>query len=230
MKVVSFFSDLGLWGWAAVSIGFLFLLVLIHDVFFAKENILKNFPVLGHLRYLLIEIGPELRQYIVANNREEQPFNRGEREWIYRSSKGENNYFGFGTDDQIYGIGYPIIKNSAFPFGEVSYSGSKDDANCSIPCAKVMGEFRDRPKAWRPKSIINISAMSFGSLSANSIESLNRGAKLSECYHNTGEGGISPHHQHGADLVWQIGTGKFGCRDLAGNFSMDQLLLNVEKA
>jgi glutamate synthase (ferredoxin) len=175
----------------------------------------------------LIEIGPELRQYIVANNREEAPFNREEREWIYRSAEGHNNYFGFGTDDQIYGIGYPIIKHAVFPFGDVSFAGSVHDKAVEIPCAKILGEIHDRAKAWRPGSIVNISAMSFGSLGAPAVEAMNRGAKLAGCYHNTGEGGLSPHHKHGADVIYQIGTGYFGCRDLDGRFSMDKLLETV---
>ena len=221
------FSHLGPWGWFwfAVSLGLV--AVAIYDRFFSSDNILRNFPVVGHLRYLLIEIGPELRQYIVANNREEFPFNREEREWIYRSARGENNYFGFGTDDQIYNIGYPIIKHSVFPFGEVSFAGSIHDHAHDIPCAKILGEIHDRKKAWRPSSIINISAMSFGSLSSNAIMALNRGAKMAGCYHNTGEGGLSPYHQQGADVIYQIGTGKFGARDFEGNFSLEQLMQTV---
>src|SRR6185436_2591262 len=126
----------------------------------------RNFPLLGHMRYLLIELGPELRQYIVAGNHEELPFNREERDWIYRSSKGENNYAGFGTDDQLMGIGYPIIKHSVFPYGEVSFTASIHDKLHELPCAKVLGEARGRSKAWRPRSIVNISAMSFGALGA----------------------------------------------------------------
>lgn len=217
----------GAWGWIA-AIGVIGLVALaIHDRFFTTDNILRNFPVVGHLRHLLIEVGPELRQYIVANNREEAPFNREEREWIYRSARGENNYFGFGTDDQVYGVGYPIIKHAVFPHGEMSFAGSKHDPAAEIPAAKTLGEYHDRPRAWRPSSIINISAMSFGSLSANAITALNRGAKLAHCYHNTGEGGLSPYHQQGGDVIYQIGTGKFGCRDLEGNFSMDRLLETV---
>ncbi|NDD91616.1 FMN-binding glutamate synthase family protein, partial [bacterium] len=94
-----------------VGLGVGLVALAIRDRWFSTDNIIRNFPVIGHLRYLFIEIGPELRQYIVANNREEQPFNREEREWIYRSAQGQNNMFGFGTDDQIYGIGYPIIKH-----------------------------------------------------------------------------------------------------------------------
>jgi glutamate synthase domain-containing protein 2 len=193
----------------------------------SDDNVLRNFPVVGHLRYLLIEIGPELRQYIVAGNREEAPFNREERDWIYRSARGGNNYFGFGTDDQIHGIGYPIIKHAVFPHGERSHTGSAHDANVELPCAKVLGGFRGRAKAWRPRSLVNISAMSFGSLSAPALQSLNDGAKLAGCWHNTGEGGLSPHHNRGADVVYQVGTGYFGCRTLDGKFSLEKLLETV---
>lgn len=225
---LSWAGELGFWGWSGVAAAIALLGLAIRDHFFSNDNILRNFPVIGHLRYLLIEIGPELRQYIVANNREEAPFNREEREWIYRSAKGENNYFGFGTDDQIYGIGYPIIKHAVFPFGEISYAGSKKDKICEIPCAKILGEFHNRKKAWRPRSIVNISAMSYGSLSANAIKALNMGAKEAGCFHNTGEGGISPYHRAGGDLIYQIGTGKFGCRDLEGNFSLQNLQETLE--
>jgi len=196
----------------------------IHDRWISKDNILRNFPVLGRFRYQLIEMGPKLRQYIVADNNEELPFNRDERDWIARSADGENNYFGFGTDDQILAIGYPIIKHSVFPHGETSFAGAAHDPMQEAPAARTLGEQHGRPKAWRPTSIVNISAMSFGALGAHAVEALNRGAKLAGCYHNTGEGGISPHHKLGADLIYQIGTGYFGCRDLEGKFSMDRLV------
>ncbi len=201
--------------------------LFIHDRYFSSENILRNFPIIGHLRFLLIKIGPELRQYIVANNREEAPFNREERDWIYHSAKGQNNMFGFGTDDQIYNVGYPIIKHAVFPHGDVRYSASHHDKVAEIPCSKTFGEFHDREKAWRPESIINISAMSFGALSANAISALNKGAKLANCYHNSGEGGLSPYHKQGGDVIYQIGTGYFGCRDQNGNFSFDKLMETI---
>ncbi len=204
--------------------------LFIWDRWYSNDNILRNFPVIGHLRYLLIELGPELRQYIVAGNHEEFPFNREERDWIYRSAKGENNYFGFGTDAQILAIGYPIIKHAVFPLGELSFTASKHDAAQDVPCAKILGEARGRAKAWRPPSIINISAMSFGSLSGRAIEALNKGAKLAGCYHNTGEGGISSHHKHGGDLIYQIGTGYFGCRTREGRFSLEKLQESISKA
>ena len=210
-----------------VALGTLAAAVFIYDRWFSGDNVLRNFPLLGHIRYFLIEIGPELRQYIVAGNREEAPFNREEREWIYRSANGENNMFGFGTDDQLYGIGYPIIKHAVFPKGEVHYAASIHDKAFDLPSAKTLGEFHDRAKAWRPRSIVNISAMSFGSLSANAIASLNKGAKLAGCYHNTGEGGLSPYHQQGGDVIYQVGTGYFGCRAPDGKFSLENLLETV---
>ena len=138
-------------------IGGLVLALLIFDVTQKKNAIWHNFPLIGHGRNLLIELGPELRQYIVANNREESPFNRSEREWIYHSAKRENNYFGFGTDDQVYNIGYPVIKHAMFPYGEKGYTGSKHDHHEDVPRAKVIGQAHGRKKPYRPASIINIS-------------------------------------------------------------------------
>ena len=97
-----------------------------------------------------------------------------------------------------------------------------------LPCAKVMGQYNRRKRPYRPQSIVNISAMSYGSLSAKAIESLNKGARKANCYHNTGEGSLSKHHQHGADIVFHFGTGYFGVRDKNGNFSMDKLVELVE--
>ncbi len=212
-----------------VYIVLLVAVVAIRDVFFNKKHIIThNFPVVGHFRYMLESIGPELRQYIVANNREELPFNRIERSWIYASAKNENNYEGFGTDKDIYGPQYIYIKNAMFP-----YKVNKDHVNdldpYFLPCAKVMGEYNNRKRPFRPASIINVSAMSYGSLSAKAIESLNRGCKLSFAYHNTGEGGYSPYHDKGGDVVFHIGTGYFGVRDAEGNFSMEMLKKLIDK-
>ena len=95
-----------------------FAAIAIHDMLQSKRAILRNFPVLGHMRYWMEQIGPELRQYWVASDKEEQPFNRSERAWIYATAKGQNNFFGFGTTEMVYGAGYPIIKNAVFPFQE----------------------------------------------------------------------------------------------------------------
>ncbi len=195
----------------------------VHDRWISKDNIIRNYPIFGHFRYLLIEMGPKLRQYIIADNNEELPFNRDERDWIYRSADGGNNYFGFGTDDQLLSIGYPIIKHAVFPHGEESFTGAGHDKMLDVPAARTLGESHGRAKAWKPASIVNISAMSFGALGSHAIEALNRGAKLANCYHNTGEGGISPYHKMGGDLIYQIGTGYFGCRTAEGMFSLEKL-------
>ncbi|MFQ5844400.1 MAG: FMN-binding glutamate synthase family protein [Planctomycetota bacterium] len=197
--------------------------VAVYDVLQRKSSILRNFPVVGHLRYWLIEIGPELRQYIVAHNREEAPFNRLEREWIYHSSDRLNNYFGFGTDDQIYGIGYPIIKHAVFAHPHAARTGNRPGETVQIPCAKVIGEAHGRRRPYRPPSVFNISAMSFGSLGRNAVSALNLGAKRAGCFHNTGEGGVSRYHRLGADICWQIGTGYFGARTPDGRFAVERL-------
>lgn len=205
-------------GWEIVwiALGVLVLAVALFDVVQGKYPVLRIFPVVGHLRYFLTEIGPELRQYIVAQNREELPFNRSEREWIYRSANGENNYFGFGTDDQVYGIGYPVIKHTVFGDSTKPYTGGHHEKSSGIPCAKVIGQSHGRREPYQPPSVINISAMSFGALGTHAISALNKGAKLAGCYHNTGEGGCSRFHRLGADVCYQIGTGYFGARDANG--------------
>lgn len=201
----------------------LIVIVGIYDVVQTKHAILRNFPVVGHFRYLFEKLGPELRQYIVADNDEELPFSRDQRRWVYATAKKDNPYFGFGTDTDLDKPGTIIIKHSAFPI--------LGDHNTTpdLPCAKVLGAWRNREHAFRPASIVNISAMSFGSLSGPAIHALNGGAKLSGSLHNTGEGGVSSHHLHGGDLIYQIGTGYFGCRAEDGGFDMAKMLDSVAK-
>jgi glutamate synthase domain-containing protein 2 len=207
------------WLWVLVVIGGTLAAVTCYDLVQRKHTILRNFPIIGHLRYMLEAIGPELRQYIVTDNDSDKPFSRDERRWVYTSAKQTNNYYGFGTDNDLEGSShYLIIKQASFPLDEAR--ASRDDANCSLPVAKVLGGSRNRRLAFRPASAVNISSMSFGSLSARAIESLNRGAALAGCWHGTGEGGLTDHHRHGGDLVWQIGTGYFGCRDADGRFDL----------
>lgn len=223
--VINILGNISWWGWILIFL----VLVAIKDIFFNKEHIIKhNFPVVGHLRYFLESIGPELRQYIVASDREELPFNRNERGWIYASAKNENNYEGFGTDEDIYRTNYIFINNSM-----LAYKLEKDHPNAEHPyfiaCAKVMGSFNKRRRPYRPASIINVSAMSFGSLSAKAVESLNEGCLLANAYHNTGEGGLSPYHKKGADVVFHFGTGYFGVRGDDGNFSLEKLIKLVQE-
>lgn len=204
--------------------------VVVYDLMQRKHALLRNFPIIGHFRYMLESVGPELRQYIVTNNNEERPFSRDQRRWVYASSKRENTYFAFGSDNEMEStLNYLIIKHQAFPANN-PYPGDPDyDPQHLIPCAKILGAGRGRAKAFRPSSVVNLSGMSFGSLSGPAVEALNRGAKIADCLQNTGEGGVSVHHQCGGDLVWQIGTGYFGCRDQSGRFSIDILKDVVER-
>ncbi|MDN5803661.1 MAG: FMN-binding glutamate synthase family protein, partial [Microlunatus sp.] len=197
--------------------------VAVRDLVQRRHALLRNFPVLGHARYLLEEIGPELRQYLVAANNEERPFTRDQRRWIYASAKQQNNYFGFGTDNDIeYTAGYPVIKHQTFGHA-IPPSAPAAGHEVSLPSAKILGGPRGRRAAFRPASVVNISAMSFGSLSGNAITALNAGAAQAGCLQNTGEGGISPYHRHGGELIFQIGTAYFGCRDEQGRFELSRL-------
>ncbi len=207
-------------------IGLLLGIVFLHDILQRKHTILRNFPVVGHIRYLFELIGPELRQYWVATDKEETPFNRSERSWVYATAKKQNNNFGFGTTEILYETGYPILKQATFPFPDNKKEYFAEDRTL-IPCAKLIGESHGRAKPYRPLSIINISAMSYGSLGKNAISALNLGSKQASCYHNTGEGGVSPYHQLGGELVWQIGTGYFGARNEAGDFDLTKLANTV---
>lgn len=210
----NFISTVPWWAWILIVLG----LVAVRDIFFQKSHTIShNFPVVGHLRYWLESIGPEMRQYFVANNREELPFNRIERSWIYASAKQENNYEGFGTDRDIYAHQHIFIKNQMLGFKVPENHPNKKDKSF-LPCAKVIGEFNKRKKPFRPASIINISAMSFGSLSAAAVEAMNIGVAKSRAYHNTGEGGLSPYHKQGGDVVFHFGTGYFGVRSKRWEF------------
>lgn len=221
--VLEFLGNIPWWAWILIVLA----IIALRDVLQKKHTISHNFPIIGHVRYIFESIGPEMRQYFVANNREELPFNRIERSWIYASAKKENNYEGFGTDRDIYAHQHIFINNSMIP-----YAIGKDHPNSInksfLPCAKVMGAFNKRRRPYRPASVINVSAMSFGSLSAKAVESLNKGVKIANAYHNTGEGGLSPYHSYGGDVVFHFGTGYFGVRNPDGTFSMDKLVELVE--
>jgi glutamate synthase (ferredoxin) len=214
--------------WVVGAVTFLIVWSLI-DIGQRRHAIIHNFPIVGHFRYWLESIGPELRQYIVTSNNEERPFSRDQRSWIYASSKKQNNYFGFGTDNDLeQASNYLIIKHAAFPLSGPAPSDPHFDPLFTIPCGKVLGGYRQRGKAFRPESVINISGMSFGSLSASAVEAINRGCEKAHCLQNTGEGGISRYHRFGGELIWQIGTGYFGCRDGVGCFDESRLVDVVE--
>ncbi len=202
-----------------------------YDLLQRERAILRNFPVIGHLRYLLEAFGPELRQYIVTSNNEEHPFSRDQRRWIWASAEGKPNVFGFGTDDEMESVeSLLIIKHSPFPAGAPAPGDAGGAPLFEAPVAKLLGGAHGRRHAFRPRSIVNVSGMSYGALSPVAVEALNRGALQAGVLHNTGEGGLSSAHRHGAELVFQIGTGYFGCRDERGRFSLEQLRSRVNSA
>lgn len=208
--------------------------LVIFDVLQRHHAILHNFPLVGHFRYILERVGPELRQYIVTDNNEELPFSRNQRRWVYASSKRQNNHFGFGSDNDMENTGnYLIVKQVEFPAAidaQHSIENGNSDDMFVAPAAKVLGAARGRKHAFRPSSIVNVSGMSFGALSGRAVEALNKGALIAGCFQSTGEGGLSPYHRQGADLFFQVGTGYFGCRDAAGNFDLDHLCETIEGA
>ncbi len=178
-----------------------------YDLHWADSNLRKNYPVFAYIRFMLESIRPEIRQYFIADNLEETPFNREARDLIYRRAKRLDDTLPFGTERDILAEGYLCIFHSI-------NARHIDPEQARV----VIGG----PQCKQPysASLLNISGMSFGALSNNAISALNKGARLGGFYHNTGEGGISPYHlQHGGDLVWQIGTGYFGCRHLNGRFN-----------
>lgn len=205
--------------------------VAVHDLVQRKHSILRNFPVLGHLRFLLEAVGPELRQYIVTDNDEERPFSRDERRWVYSTAKQENSYFGFGTDNDLASPhNYTIFKQSAFPLDAAPDDIGHPDPSRPLPALKVMGAAHGRTHAFRPSSVVNVSGMSFGALSGPAIEALNKGCLLAGALQSTGEGGLSDHHRHGGELTFQVGTGYFGCRTIDGRFDLARLVDTVESA
>lgn len=187
------------------------ILMGLYDMFQSKKSIRRNFPLLGRMRYVLEALGPGARQYFIENDTEGKPFSRLQRSLVYQRSKKETDSMPFGTQLDQYEIGYQWINHSinAIPFSQVN----------SNPKVKIGSSQCDKPYY---ASLFNISAMSFGSLSKNAIIALNDGAKQGGFYHNTGEGGLSYYHLRGGDVVWNIGTGYFSCRDDEGRFSYEQ--------
>jgi len=211
--------------WIIVVLAGLLVGIIVWDLTQKRHSILRTWPVLGHFRFLLELVGPELRQYIVTDNDSERPFSRDQRRWIYATAKGEDNRFGFGTDiDLDLAVNQVIVRPSAFP-----PAGPAPQSGGPIPSAKVLGGSRNRRHAFRPQSIVNISGMSFGALSGRAVESLNRGAAAAGALQSTGEGGLSPYHQHGGDLILQIGTGYFGVRDEQGRFDLSRLVKSCQE-
>lgn len=184
------------------------------DRFQTHDAIRRNYPVLGRFRHLFSTLGEFFRQYFFAMDREELPFNRAQREWVKRASEGKGNTVAFGSTRNLNVVGTPIFVNAAFP--------PTDDQFASSP-PLVIGEGSARVP-FEAKSFFNVSGMSYGAISRPAVEALSQGAKDAGIWLNTGEGGVSPFHlEGGADLVFQIGTAKFGVRDAAGGLSDEKL-------
>lgn len=198
----------------ALGIGVLVVLVLyVIDVTQTKQTIRRNYPVIGRFRYLFEHLGEFFRQYFFAMDREELPFNRAERAWAYRAAKNVDNTVAFGSTRDLRPTGSVYFVNCPYPtLGE----------DAVPPRELLIGEGCEQP--YRTSSLVNISGMSYGALSKPAVLALSKGAKQAGCWMNTGEGGLSPYHlEGGADLVFQIGTAKFGVRDEAGRLSDDKL-------
>jgi glutamate synthase domain-containing protein 2 len=193
------------------------ILTFIFDISQSKNAILRNYPVVGHFRYLFSTLGEFFRQYFFAMDREEMPFNRAERQWVNRASENKSNTIAFGSTKNINTPGTAIFINCPFP---------TLDSDAVETKTVIIGEgYSSNPYA--AKSIFNISGMSFGAISKPAVLALSNGARIAGCWMNTGEGGISPYHlEGGADLVFQIGTAKYGVRNDDGSLS-DEKLANI---
>ncbi|WP_417621442.1 FMN-binding glutamate synthase family protein [Parasphingorhabdus sp.] len=189
------------------------LVMFVIDVTQKQDAVRRNYPVIGRFRHIFSELGEFFRQYFFAMDREEMPFNRAEREWVERAGKGMDNTIAFGSTKNLEPAGTAIFVNSPFPALETD---TADTARC------IIGEHSRHP--YEAPSFFNISAMSFGALSVPAIRALSHGAKLAGCWLNTGEGGLSPFHlEGGCDLVFQIGTAKYGVRNPDGSLNDDRL-------
>jgi hypothetical protein len=200
-------------GFAALVFGVL-VGVGVRDSLQTKRAVLRNYPVIGHLRFLLEFIGPEIRQYFIESDNEAHPFSRQQRSLVYQRAKGDPDKRPFGTQLDVGAQGYEWINHSLMPTHVQSHD-----------FRVLVGEGRAQPYS---ASVFNISAMSFGALSANAILALNGGARRGGFAHDTGEGSISVHHRvHGGDLIWEVGSGYFGCRHDDGNFHAERFAANA---
>ena len=190
----------------------------VRDVRQTRHSILRNYPVIGHLRFFFEYIRPEMRQYFIESDREAAPFSRQQRSLVYQRAKGDSDKRPFGTQLDVGARGYEWINHSLLP-SEIGSHNFRVTVGSAPSCTQPYSA-----------SVFNISAMSFGALSANAIRALNAGAARGRFAHDTGEGSISVHHrEHGGDLVWEIGSGYFGCRNDDGSFSAERFAANARE-
>jgi glutamate synthase domain-containing protein 2 len=191
---------------------FIVAIVAIRDLTQRRHAVTRNFPVIGHFRYWLEEMGQPLRQYFFAGDLDERPYNRVTRSWVYASAKGQNNMVGFGSQVDHNEPGRMHIVPSMYPTLKRA-----DATDADLPRPRVIGAKRALP--YQPRRFANISGMSYGALSPNAVRALSRGVKLTGGYMSTGEGSLSPYHvEGGGDILYQIGPAKFGCRTPDGRF------------
>ena len=204
--------------WLGVLLAFAALAVVayvyLRDITQKKHSVLRNFPIVGHLRYFLEQLGEYFRQYFFLGDREEMPFNRSTRAWVYRLAKNEGGVIGFGSTYDLHQTGALIFVNAPFPVLEAERQPT--------PPLLIGAGFCGQPFAAR--SLINISGMSYGAISAPAVTALSRGAAAAGCWMDTGEGGLSPYHlEGGCDVMMQIGTAKYGVREADGSLSARRL-------
>jgi glutamate synthase domain-containing protein 2 len=186
----------------------------IQDITQKKHTVLRNYPVIGRLRYLLEKQGEYFRQYLFAGDRDEMPFNRATRGWVYRLAKDEGGIIGFGSTNDLREPGSIIFVNAGFPVLE--------EDRVQTPGLAIGAGYCRRP--FLARSIVNVSGMSFGAISQPAVQALSRGAALGGCWMDTGEGGLSPYHiEGGCDVIMQIGTAKYGVRNHDGSFSPERV-------
>ena len=204
-------ATVGAWEWWIPALLLAVVLVVaLHDLVQRRHSVLRNYPVLGHVRYLLESVRPEFQQYFVERNFDGRPFDRDVRTVVYERAKGIHGELSFGTERDVYEVGYEYLVHSTAPVPEPE----------EPPRVTVGGPDCTRPYSM---SLLNVSSMSFGALSSNAIRALNRGAAAGRFAHDTGEGGLTPYHlEGGGDLVWEIGSGYFGARTRDGHFDPSQ--------
>ena len=216
------------WFWPFAVVLGLLTIVGLRDLAQTRHAIQRNYPLIGHFRFLIEAIRPELRQYLFEDDTVATPFSRNQRSIVYQRAKRELDKRPFGTQLDVYQVGYEWINHSIVP-------APIRDHDFRVQIGRVADTnhadgFVNKPGVTKPydASVFNISAMSFGALSANAIRALNQGAKLGGFAHDTGEGSISSHHREfGGDLIWEIGSGYFGCRNDDGSFSEERFVANA---
>jgi glutamate synthase domain-containing protein 2 len=229
VRFVAFFSVVALWVLSALQLAvgqasFLWVLLLtglfalgVYDLQQTSHAILRNYPIIGHLRFLLEFVRPELRQYFIEGDHDAVPFSRSQRSLVYARAKGQTDKVPFGTQVDVHAVGYEWLTHSISPsvIASHNFRVQVGGAQCTQPYSI---------------SLFNVSAMSFGALSANAVMALNLGAKKGGFAHDTGEGSISRYHRiHGGDLIWEIGSGYFGCRDDQGRFSPERFVAQARE-